>query len=148
MFRIPFLAARPNDRSRKLKRRSLHFGPRPRRLDLEPLEERTLLGFYPVDNTLAFPYTATVNTAAAWDFNDDGKVGRLDMGLLLLYWGTDDSRYDIGPTPFGDGIVDCKDLMVLAEHGAFLAGDTNYDGVVDLLDLAELAKNWLQDNNP
>jgi Tol biopolymer transport system component len=78
------------------------------------------------------------------DFNGDGKVDRLDMGALMINWGTDNSLYDIGPTPFGDGIVDSNDLMVLAEHGAFLAGDTNFDGVVDFLDLAELMNNWLQ----
>jgi hypothetical protein len=81
------------------------------------------------------------------DFTKDGKVDHLDIGLLMLGWGTNDSRYDIGPMPWGDGIVDSKDLMILAEHGAFLAGDVNYNGVVDFLDLAELAKNWLQDNN-
>jgi len=81
------------------------------------------------------------------DLNGDGKVDRLDVGLLLVNWGTDNSLYDIGPTAFGDGIVDSKDLMVLAEHGAILAGDANYDGVVDFLDPVELAKNWLQDNN-
>jgi Tol biopolymer transport system component len=79
------------------------------------------------------------------DLNSDGKVDLKDMGLLLMVgWGTDNSVYDIGPTPFGDGIVDSKDLMVLAEYGAILAGDANYDGVVDFLDLAEVAKNWLR----
>jgi hypothetical protein len=38
--------------------------------------------------------------------------------------------------------------MVLAEYGVILAGDVNYDGVVEFIDLAEVAKNWLQDNNP
>jgi len=46
--------------------------------------------------------------------------------------------------PWCDGILDSRDLMVLAEHGAMLCGDVNYDGVVDLFDLAELSKNWLQ----
>jgi len=78
------------------------------------------------------------------DFNGDGKVDRQDVGELMLHWGTDDFRYDIGPMPWGDGIVDSKDLMVLAEYGAILAGDVNYDGVVDFLDLAEVAKNWLR----
>jgi hypothetical protein len=62
----------------------------------------------------------------------------------MINWGTDNSRYDIGPTPFDDGIVDSKDLMVLAKHGAFLASDANFDGVVDFLDLAELMNNWLR----
>jgi hypothetical protein len=75
-------------------------------------------------------------------------VDRLDVGLLLVNWGTDDSFYDMGPTPLGDGIVDSKDLMVLAEHGAMLCGDVNYDGAVDFFDLAELSKNWLRDSNP
>jgi hypothetical protein len=78
------------------------------------------------------------------DLNGDGRVDRLDMALLMVNWGTDNSLYDIGPTPFGDGIIDSKDLMVLAEYGAMLAGDVNFDGVVDFLDLAELAKNWLR----
>jgi len=78
------------------------------------------------------------------DFTGDGKVDRLDMGVLMLNWGTDKSLYDIGPMPWGDGIVDSKDLMVLAQHGAMLAGDVNYDGVVDFFDLVELAKNWLR----
>ncbi|UCG58805.1 MAG: hypothetical protein JSU70_04685 [Phycisphaerales bacterium] len=77
------------------------------------------------------------------------KVALKDVGMLLLVgWGTDNPVYDIGPTPFGDGIVDSKDLMVLAEHGAFLTGDANFDRVVNFLDLVELAKNWLQDTNP
>jgi len=78
------------------------------------------------------------------DFNADGKVDRVDMGSLMFNWGTDKSLYDIGPTPLGDGIVDSKDLMVLAGNGAMLAGDVNYDGVVDFFDLAEVAKNWLR----
>jgi len=78
------------------------------------------------------------------DFNADGKVDRVDMGTLMLNWDTNKSLYDIGPTPLGDGIVDSKDLMVLAQHGVMLAGDVNYDGVVDFFDLVELAKNWLQ----
>jgi hypothetical protein len=50
------------------------------------------------------------------DFSGDGEVNHLDVGSLMLNWGTDNSLYDIGPMPWGDGIVDSKDLMVLAEH--------------------------------
>ena len=43
------------------------------------------------------------------DFSGDGKVDLRDVGLLLMIgWGTDNSRYDIGPMPWGDGIVDSK----------------------------------------
>lgn len=82
------------------------------------------------------------------DFNGDGQVNNLDIDMLMLNWGTNNSLYDIGPTPLGDGIVDAEDLIVLAlyitDGGATLAGDVNCDGVVDLLDLAELSRNWLQ----
>ncbi len=96
----------------------------------------------PNDDMTTWTYKAPIIPIV--DFNGDGKVDRLDMGALMLHWGTDKSLYDIGPTPLGDGIVDSKDLMVLAQHGAMLAGDVNYDGVVDFFDLVELAKNWLR----
>jgi hypothetical protein len=49
------------------------------------------------------------------DFNGDGFVDCLDICDLVDHWGTSDSLYDIGPTPFGDGVVDAQDLLVLAE---------------------------------
>jgi hypothetical protein len=113
------------------------------------------IAFSPDGYTLYFHSEARPGGFGGWDlwqvslnpivdFNGDGKVDRLDIGLLMLAWHSDNSLYDIGPTPLGDGIVDSKDLMVLAENGAILAGDANYDGVVDFFDLAELAKNWLR----
>jgi len=36
--------------------------------------------------------------------------------LMLDYWLTDEPLYDIAPRPFGDGIVDIQDLILLAEH--------------------------------
>ena len=50
------------------------------------------------------------------DLNKDGIVNAADMCMIVDNWGTDDSLCDIGPTPFGDGIVDVQDLIVLAEH--------------------------------
>lgn len=50
------------------------------------------------------------------DLNGDGKVDFKDFHKLALYWGQDEPSCDIAPLPFGDGIVDIKDLMVLAEH--------------------------------
>ncbi|HUT46643.1 MAG TPA: kelch repeat-containing protein [Sedimentisphaerales bacterium] len=50
------------------------------------------------------------------DFNGDGIVDSADMCMMIDYWGTDESLYDIAPRPFGDGIVDIQDLIVLAEH--------------------------------
>ncbi len=50
------------------------------------------------------------------DLNGDGIVDCADMCIMVGYWGTDEPLCDIGPTPFGDGIVDVQDLIVLAEH--------------------------------
>jgi len=50
------------------------------------------------------------------DFNGDGIVDSLDMSMMVDYWGTDEPLYDIAPLPFGDNMVDVKDLVVLAEH--------------------------------
>ena len=35
---------------------------------------------------------------------------------MLDFWLTDEPFYDIAPRPFGDGIVDIQDLILLAEH--------------------------------
>jgi hypothetical protein len=50
------------------------------------------------------------------DFNGDGNVDVGDASLLIDNWGTANSLCDIGPTPFGDGIVDARDLQVLADY--------------------------------
>jgi Tol biopolymer transport system component len=50
------------------------------------------------------------------DLNADGIVDAADMCIMVDYWGTDDSLCDIGPMPWGDGVVDVQDLKVLAEH--------------------------------
>ena len=50
------------------------------------------------------------------DFNADGIVDSIDMCMMVDYWGTDEPLYDIAPSPFGDGIVDVQDLIVLAGH--------------------------------
>ncbi|MFX0197117.1 MAG: hypothetical protein ACFFCW_13400 [Candidatus Hodarchaeota archaeon] len=50
------------------------------------------------------------------DLNEDGIVDSADMVIMIDNWGTDNSLCDIGPMPWGDGIVDVEDLIVLAEH--------------------------------
>jgi hypothetical protein len=50
------------------------------------------------------------------DLNGDGKVDFKDFRKLALYWGQDEPSCDIAPLPFGDGIVDAKDLNLLAEY--------------------------------
>jgi hypothetical protein len=36
--------------------------------------------------------------------------------MLIDNWGTDDTLYDIGPMPWGDGTVDVEDLKVFITH--------------------------------
>jgi Tol biopolymer transport system component len=50
------------------------------------------------------------------DLNEDGIVDCLDMCIIVDNWGTDEPLCDIGPMPWGDGVVDVNDLIVLAEH--------------------------------
>ncbi|MHC4706986.1 MAG: hypothetical protein ACYS8I_07865 [Planctomycetota bacterium] len=50
------------------------------------------------------------------DLNSDGIVDASDMCIMVDNWGTDEPLCDIGPMPWGDGIVDVQDLIVLAEH--------------------------------
>jgi hypothetical protein len=50
------------------------------------------------------------------DFNGDRIVDCADMCEMVDHWGTDGQLYDIGPMPWGDGIVDVEDLIILAEH--------------------------------
>ena len=50
------------------------------------------------------------------DFNGDGNTDTSDMVMLIDGWGTDDTLYDIGPMPWGDGVVDVEDLKVFIEY--------------------------------
>ena len=50
------------------------------------------------------------------DFNNDLKVDSADMHIMVDHWGESYPLCDIGPTPFGDGIVDIHDMIVLTEH--------------------------------
>jgi hypothetical protein len=50
------------------------------------------------------------------DFNGDGIVDSADVCLMIDYWGTDEPLYVIGPMPWGDGIVDVQDLIILSGH--------------------------------
>jgi len=35
---------------------------------------------------------------------------------MVDHWGSDEQLCDIGPMPWGDGVVDVQYLIVLAEH--------------------------------
>ncbi len=50
------------------------------------------------------------------DLNGDEIVDAVDMCLVVDNWGTGSPLCDVGPMPWGDGIVDVEDLVVVAEH--------------------------------
>ncbi len=50
------------------------------------------------------------------DFDDDGNLGVSDLLILVEAWETDDPKCDIGPMPWGDGVVDAADLEVLMDY--------------------------------
>lgn len=50
------------------------------------------------------------------DFNGDGVINAMDMSIMVDCWGTDEPLCDIGPMPWGDGVIDVQDLVVLAKH--------------------------------
>ncbi len=50
------------------------------------------------------------------DLNSDGIVDGADLSIIADHWGTDDSLCDIGPMPWGDGVVDVQDLIVISEY--------------------------------
>lgn len=58
------------------------------------------------------------------DFNGDGTVDAVDLLQIALNLGTDNTLYDIGPTPLGDGVVDIEDVKVfIAEWEKQIATD-------------------------
>jgi hypothetical protein len=50
------------------------------------------------------------------DFDDDGTVAMNDLLILIESWGSDYSKCDIGPMPWGDGVVDAADLEALMKY--------------------------------
>ena len=50
------------------------------------------------------------------DFNGDGFIDIEDLLIMIDNWGTDDSTCDIGPMPWGDGMVNEVDLEVLMSY--------------------------------
>ena len=74
-------------------------------------------------STAGFPWSPALAMVEEYDphplvvdFNGDRKVDSADMCLMVDFWHTDEPFYDIAPHPFGDGIVDVQDLILLAEH--------------------------------
>ena len=73
-------------------------------------------------STRGFPYSALTTVEEydpypfIFDLNRDQKVDCADMCIMINYLDTDEPFCDIAPPPFGDGIVDAQDIILLAEH--------------------------------
>ena len=50
------------------------------------------------------------------DFNSDEIVDGADVDIMVHHWQQDYALCDIAPPPYGDGIVDVNDLVLLSEH--------------------------------
>jgi len=77
--------------------------------------------------TLYFSSYARIGNFGQWDIwqapiipmvdlNGDGIIDAADMCIVVDNWGTDNQLCDVGPMPWGDGVVDVEDLVVIAEH--------------------------------
>ncbi len=49
------------------------------------------------------------------DFNGDGRVDGKDLLIMTEHWGQAYPLCDLGPLPFGDGVVDLEDVIVFAD---------------------------------
>jgi len=90
------------------------------------------------------------------DLNRDGIVDCADTCIMVHHWHTHEPSCDIAP-PFGDGVVDALDLIVLTDHlftypGAMAywtldetEGNTAYDSVGDYHGSALGAPVWQSD---
>jgi hypothetical protein len=61
-------------------------------------------------------YQTTISPVV--DFNGDGKVDDTEVRIMMDNWGKDEPLCDIGPTPFGDGVVDMQDMAVLTRYAS------------------------------
>ncbi len=57
-----------------------------------------------------------VSLTSRVDFNNDEIVDINDLIILIEHWGQSEPSMDIGPAPWGDGVIDAKDLEVLMSY--------------------------------
>ncbi len=50
------------------------------------------------------------------DFTGDYRVNIRDLILLIEHWGQNEPAYDMGPMPWGDGVIDAADLEILMSY--------------------------------
>ncbi len=74
------------------------------------------VGCVSADGSMFYAGMSQVPILPIVDLNGDGIVDGADLTIIIDHWGENYPLCDIGPTPFGDGIVDVEDLIVLAEY--------------------------------
>jgi len=82
----------------------------------EPMYSMGGVGRISADGSMFYARLSQVPILPIVDFNGDGIIDSDDTRIMIDCWHTDNSLCDIGPMPWGDGIVDVQDLIVLAEH--------------------------------
>jgi hypothetical protein len=84
------------------------------------------------------------------DINSDCYVNFSDYAILLSQWNecNDSTRVDCDLTGFPDANHPPSCCHGVWQSGFGLAADLNRDCQVDIVDIAELATDWLQCNNP
>jgi hypothetical protein len=50
------------------------------------------------------------------DFNNDGNINTDDLLIMINNWGSSEMLCDVGPMPWGDGVVDIEDLKVFIKY--------------------------------
>jgi len=80
------------------------------------------------------------------DFNGDGKVDDQDVLILREHWGQNYPHCDVGPFPWGDSVVDEKDLGVLM--GAIGGTGSDFDPVPHALEVPrDVVLSWPSTNS-
>lgn len=82
----------------------------------------------------------TTNSLQRGDFDADGTLGQGDLDYMMSIIGNN----PLGEDDFnGDGLITMEDVELwITDAAGALAGDANFDGTVDLLDLSLLASNF------
>jgi len=84
------------------------------------------------------------------DFTEDGCTDTDDMMALMEHWGQDEQSVDIGPMPWGDGIVDFQDVEVFVRYwepwrNVIGVTDATFDEIVlqsDVPVLVDFSASW------
>ena len=71
---------------------------------------------YYAGGMMYYPRMSQVPILPIVDFNGDETVDSVDLCRMADHWGEDEPSCDVGPMPWGDGIVDFRDLLVLTEY--------------------------------